>query len=78
MSITPGFFRTLGIKPHLGRDFESTEMDSNLVLISFGAWQSRFGASQQIVGQSFMLSGTAHTIIGVLPREFQFAPSGNA
>ena len=38
----------------------------------------RFGARSDIIGQSVTLSGDAYTIVGVLPREFSFAPRGDA
>jgi predicted permease len=38
----------------------------------------RFGARRDVVGQSVDLDSRAFTIIGVLPRAFSFAPSGNA
>jgi macrolide transport system ATP-binding/permease protein len=76
--VTPGFFRTLGIQPHLGRDLDEKSNDLNQVLITYGAWHNRFGGQQNIIGQTVLLSGTLHTVIGVLPIEFQFAPAGAA
>ena len=79
--VSDGFFRTLGVTPILGRDFapgEDLPTGPRLTLITYRTWQDRFGGNRQVVGTSVMLSGTAHTIIGVLPREFQFAPSEGA
>ncbi len=79
--VSDGFFRTLGVTPILGRDFAPGEDLPNgprLALITYRTWQNRFGGSRQVVGTSVVLSGTAHTVIGVLPREFQFAPSESA
>jgi predicted permease len=42
------------------------------VVLTYGAWQSRFGR-QDIVGQSLILDNVPYTVIGVLPREFHFA-----
>jgi macrolide transport system ATP-binding/permease protein len=78
--VSAGFFRTLGIRPALGRDFRDGEDAvgaAPVVLLSYGVWQRRFGARADIVGQSVNLSGVAHTIIGVLPEDFQFAFRGN-
>jgi len=79
--VSAGFFSTLGIKPALGRDFHAGE-DAvgapKAVMLSYGAWQRRFGAKAGIVGQTATLSGEAYTIVGVLPQDFQFAPRGNA
>jgi macrolide transport system ATP-binding/permease protein len=79
--VSAGFFRTLGITPALGRDFhpgEDVPGASKAVLLSYGTWQRRFGASASVVGQTATLSGEAYTVVGVLPRDFEFAPRGNA
>jgi len=75
--VTDGFFRTLGVAPILGRDFyagEDLPGKPHTVLISYAAWQKRFGGNRNVVGQSIILSDTSYTIIGVLPKEFHFAP----
>jgi macrolide transport system ATP-binding/permease protein len=79
--VSAGFFRTLGITPALGRDFQPGEDALGApksVLLSYGAWQRRFGASSNVVGQTATLSGEAYTVVGVLPQDFEFAPRGNA
>lgn len=79
--VSAGFFRTLGVKPALGRDFlpgEDVVGGPKLVMLSYGAWQRRFGGRTDIVGQSVMLSGVSDTVIGVLPKDFQFALSSDA
>jgi macrolide transport system ATP-binding/permease protein len=48
------------------------------VILSYGGWQRHFNASHDVVGQTVDLDNNSYTIIGVLPREFSFAPSGNA
>ncbi|MGB6689445.1 MAG: ABC transporter permease, partial [Terracidiphilus sp.] len=75
--VSAGFFRTLGVKPTLGRDFAANEELPNgprVVLLSHGAWQRRFGGRPDAVGKSLTLDGNAYTIIGVLPADFHFAP----
>ncbi len=79
--VSDGFFRTLGVTPMLGRDFHADEDapgQPHTVLLSYGAWQKRFGANPAVVGQSITLSNIPYTIIGVLPREYHFAPLGEA
>lgn len=76
--VTDGFFRTLGVSPVLGRDFYSGEdlpSAHRAVLLSYGAWQKRFSGKPEVVGQVVTLDGEPSTIIGVLPREFHFAPA---
>ncbi|WP_263353906.1 ABC transporter permease [Acidicapsa acidisoli] len=77
--VSDGFFRALGVTPFLGRDFytgESSPEAPRTVLLSYAAWQERFGGQKSAVGQTITLSGLPYTIIGVLPREFNFAPRG--
>jgi predicted permease len=65
----------------LGRDFypgENRPGGANVVLLSYGAWLRRFGGRRDVVGQTVDLDNASYTIIGVLPRTFTFAPSGNA
>ena len=77
LQVSTGFFRTLGIRPLLGRDFlpgEDAVGAPPVVLLRFGAWQDRFGGRNDVVGQTVNLSGLAYTIVGVLPQDFEFAP----
>src|SRR5215831_19086050 len=76
--VSAGFFTTLGVKPVLGRDFAAGE-DAvgapRIALLSYGAWQTTYGGRADIVGQNVILDDTPTTILGVLPRDFQFAPT---
>ena len=79
--MSDGFFRTLGVNPALGRDFydgEDIKSASGTVLLSYAAWQKRFGGRADVVGQTVTLNGTLASVIGVLPRNFHFAPAGPA
>jgi macrolide transport system ATP-binding/permease protein len=79
--VSDGFFRTLGVKPMLGRDFYSGEdlpAAPQTVILSYATWQERFGGRKNVIGDAVTLSGIPYIIIGVLPQEFQFAPRGNA
>jgi predicted permease len=76
--VSAGFFRTLGVVPALGRDFDASEDSpaaARVVLVSYGAWQQRYGGLD-VVGQTVILDGFPYVVIGVLPREFHFAPLG--
>ena len=79
--VSDGLFRTLGVKPMLGRDFlpgEDHPGGAKILMLSYGTWMKRFGSRADMVGQSITLDGTAYTVIGVLPREFEFGPRANA
>jgi macrolide transport system ATP-binding/permease protein len=77
--VSDGFFRTLGVAPVLGRDFYSGEDQPSApltTLLSNAAWQRQFGGKPDVLGQAVTLDGDSYVIIGVLPREFHFAPVG--
>ena len=73
-------FQTLGVRPVLGRDFhpgEDLASAPRTVLLSYKFWQSHFGGQRDVIGQTLDLDGKPNTIIGVLPKDFQFAPVGD-
>ena len=79
--VSGGFFRTLGVRPMLGRDFypdEDRPGGPNVLLLSYGAWLHHFGARQDIASETVDLDNATYTVIGVLPRSFSFGPSSNA
>jgi predicted permease len=81
VKVSDGFFRTLGVAPILGRDFHAGEDQleaPRTVLLSYAAWQKRYGGRTDVAGETVTLSGVPFTVIGVLPRSFQFAPQGDA
>jgi putative ABC transport system permease protein len=79
--VTPNFFATLGVKPAMGRDFlESEEQPDgpNVAIVSDAYWRSEFGANPNVVGTLIRLDGKPVTVVGVLPRDFEFAPMRSA
>jgi predicted permease len=75
--VTPEVLTVLGVKPVLGRVFESGgPEDTSAAVISYGLWQSQFGGSPGVLGQKVNLSGAPFTIIGVMPRSFYFPDRG--
>src|SRR5262245_4762796 len=75
--VTASFFSVLGVAPMLGRGFlpdEDKPGAAPTVIISHGLWQRRFGADPNIIGQQLALDGSGYTVLGVLPKSFQFAP----
>ncbi len=70
--VSPGFFRTLGVAPALGRVFDENDGGAALMVLGHGMWKRRFGGDPQIVGRTVRLSNTVYTITGVMPPSFQF------
>ena len=73
-AVTPAFFDVLGVKPLVGRTFTDAEDRSNaqVVLISYGLWQRRYGGDRTVVGKAMLMNGNRYQVIGVLPRAFVF------
>jgi macrolide transport system ATP-binding/permease protein len=79
--VSDGFFHTLGVVPVLGRDFHAGEdllSAPRTVLLTYAAWQARYGGSSDVLGQTVTLNDEPNVIIGVLPRDFHFTPVGSA
>jgi putative ABC transport system permease protein len=73
--VTSNFFKLLGAKPILGRDFTESDNQTNaepVTIISHALWQSDFGGDAQIIGRTFRVSRRATTIVGVMPPGFEF------
>jgi putative ABC transport system permease protein len=73
--VSAGFFQMLGSRAALGRVLvpeDDQEGKDNVVVLSYALWQSRFGANKGLIGQSIILNGTSHTVIGVMPSNFSF------
>ncbi|MFZ3331916.1 MAG: ABC transporter permease [Candidatus Acidiferrales bacterium] len=76
--VMPNFFSTLGVKPALGRAFvdgENVGDGPHVVMLTYGYWRSDFGGDPKAIGRTVTLDNKPATIVGVLPRDFQFAPS---
>src|SRR5690348_3388864 len=77
--VTANFFRTLGVKPALGRTFLPDEdgLDnpanaSRVCVIAYKLWQETFGGDPNILGRTVELNKTAYSIVGVMPPDFRF------
>ena len=74
LRVSAGFLPMLGVAPYLGRFFTATEDESptDAVIVSFEAWQRRFGGSPSVLGHRVSLDETMYSIVGVLPPRFDF------
>ncbi|HEX6880289.1 MAG TPA: ABC transporter permease, partial [Terriglobales bacterium] len=69
-----GFFRALGTKPALGRTFTDQEDQpgsDRVAVLSYPTWQNTFGGAQML-GREITLDGANYTVIGVMPKGFEF------
>ena len=74
-SVTPSFFRVLGVEAALGRTFTDEEglPDATpVVILGDGLWRNQFGADPRVIGSSLELSGTSRVVVGVMPPDFGF------
>ncbi|HEY9426334.1 MAG TPA: ABC transporter permease [Gemmatimonadaceae bacterium] len=77
LHVTPSIFPMLGIAPLFGRTFLAEEGERGAeheVVLGYSLWQRRFGGDPRIVGESITLDGAQYTVVGVMPRDFKFAP----
>lgn len=68
-------FATLGVQPLIGRSFtpEDDRRSANgTVIVSWGLWKRRFGGDNSVIGRKINLDARPYTIIGVMPRWFDF------
>ena len=71
--VTGDYFRVLGGKPALGRTLlpeNATSGGASLVL-SFSAWQNRFGGDPKIVGQTILVHGYPFAVLGIAQSGFR-------
>jgi putative ABC transport system permease protein len=69
--ISSGFFRLLGAKPLVGRDFLPEEdqpgHENHVLLLRNKFWRSHFRGDPQVIGKTVRLNDKAFQIVGVLP-----------
>jgi predicted permease len=72
--VTDGFLEALGVRPVMGRLFTSAEyqVGEGIGLLSYRAWQQRFGGERSVVGRVLTLDGAGVEIVGVLPPSLEY------
>lgn len=72
--VTPNFFQTLGANATLGRVFSADDPTggTRLATLSHEYWQSQFGGSSDVIGQTITANRIPFTIVGVMPPDFDF------
>ena len=75
--VSGGLLETLSVHPVVGRLISQADDAPGAPVvadISYGTWQSVFGSDSNVVGRETLLDGQKCTIIGVMPKGFQFPP----
>ncbi|HEX5707825.1 MAG TPA: ABC transporter permease [Pyrinomonadaceae bacterium] len=76
--VTANLFPLLGVQPLAGRAFlpeEDAPGRNQVVIVSRGFWQRRYGGDPSLVGKTITLNETPYTVVGVMPESFRF-PGG--
>jgi predicted permease len=73
-AVSANLFPLLGVTPILGRTFSDDEEQQreHVVVLSYGLWQRRFGASREAIGKMLEVDGQTFQVIGVMPAGFYF------
>jgi putative ABC transport system permease protein len=73
--VTGNFFQVLGVSPALGRGFTDEDDRPSAVpaaIVSDAYWRAQLGADPAVIGWTLKLDGVEHTVVGVMPRDFQY------
>lgn len=73
--VSAAYFDVFQARPYLGRVFapEEDQPGASLeVVLSYTAWQKRFGSDRNIVGHTLMLNEQPYRIVGVMGRDFNW------
>ena len=71
-------FTILGIQPLVGRTYGEQEdkPGTHVAVLSYDLWQRRYAGRENIVGQTIALDRVPYTVVGVMPKNFQFPLPG--
>jgi len=78
LRVSTDYLKVHGVRPRLGREFTIVEDEPSgpdVVILSDALWNRLFGRSPEAIGQTVTLGGRPHTIIGVLPPDFESIPA---
>jgi predicted permease len=73
--IPANLFSLLRVEPQLGRGFtveENHPGHDQVVILSHGIWQRRFGGDPNILGKTIRLENIGYTVVGVMGAKFQY------
>ncbi|MEO8026772.1 MAG: ABC transporter permease [Bryobacteraceae bacterium] len=68
-------FPVLGVTPALGRVYSEADDQpgaNRVTVLSYDAWQARFHGDPAVIGRQIQLNSVPHTVIGIMPKGFEF------
>jgi putative ABC transport system permease protein len=77
--LTSNMFDVLDAQAALGRTFRLDEGGpggERVVVMAYGLWERRYASDPAIVGRAITLDGVQHTVVGVMPPDFNFPFGG--
>ena len=75
IDVIVNFFNVLGVRPAMGRLFTADDARNGappVILLTDAWWRRQFNADPNIVGKAFDIDGQQTTVVGVLPKTFDF------
>ena len=79
--VSGNFFETFGVIPWRGRffaDSDDREGAPPVAVMSFRAWQGKYGSDSSVVGATYQINGHPFTLVGVAPPDFVGAKINDA
>ena len=73
--VSANLFPLVGATPMLGRTFlpeDDKDGAGRVVVLSHATWKNRFTSNPKIIGQAVTINNQTHTVVGVIPANFQF------
>lgn len=81
MTVTSDFFRTLGILPAMGREFNAEETHRTgpqAIVLTDALWRRTFDSDPGVLGRTITLDDTSFAVIGILPPGFWYPVAADA
>ncbi len=73
--VSANFFGMLGVKPQIGRAFlneEEVPGKEQEIILGHALWEQRYASNPDMVGKNIKVDGKAYTVVGVMPKGFDF------
>jgi predicted permease len=73
--VTGEAFPILRTPPRLGRTLAPSDAAPGApraVVIGHELWLARFGGDREVIGRTVLVAGVPHTVVGVMPEDFEF------